>query len=210
MSKLILTLPLLLILITRAFAPSRVIPIYIPRDIIPYQWFISISKLESSSKPNAVNKTKTAFGPVQITKLALEEVNKTNKTQYSLQDCFDIKVSWFVFQNYIKSHQRDYTIEEVVKIWRYGPYSHKNFLNRGYYIKMLKNLNELYMAKNYKVDSKNLKELSDGDTFTVNKDLIIHKEGKFFILKTKSGRGIFQTSHAKSIVRFLNPSSDGN
>ena len=125
-------------------------------SVIPYQWFLAFCSVESSNNPKAYNKRGKAHGIVQIRKGAIQDINNKFGTSYKIQDAYSIKKSWEIFQLYIKLYSKSISIKRTVQIWRYGPFSKKKFLHRGYYTNVIKNINKIYVCQN----QQNLQEMT--------------------------------------------------
>ena len=164
--------------------------------IIPFEWFYQICSLESSHR--------LSIGVSQVKKAAIRDINRVYKTSFTLDDDHDYKTSFEMFCKYIFLYNKDITLKSVVKTWRYGPFSKCKFLHRGYYKKLNTLLNNFYMAsKSIKPSREDLKSLKVGESFDINKSLLISRVGGGFLLKTKSGNGIFQCKSSKSMVEYL-------
>lgn len=164
--------------------------------IIPFEWFYNICFLESSHRKEV--------GLSQIKAAAIKDINRAYNTSYGLEDDKDYKKAFEMFCKYINLYNKEVNLKSVVKTWRYGPFSRCNFLHRGYYIKLNKLLNNFYMSsKSIKPSREDLKSLKVGKTFKINKSVVVTRLTGGFLLKTKSGHGIFQCSSSKSMVEYL-------
>lgn len=103
-------------------------------------------------------KTPTAFGILQIRKIAIDDVNRVYGTTYTIQDAFDISCSEEIFKLYIKHWAgkvcdrdgRDATTEDIVRIWNGGPRGYKKGSTRWYLKKYLNYRKNLYLCENEK------------------------------------------------------------
>jgi hypothetical protein len=110
MKKLIITFSLFISMISTATAPPSG-TIFIPMDTpIIYHDAGSYAPLidalttwESSKNALAVNTHEGAYGAFQIRAGKLEDYNKANNTNYTLEDCFDFELSKKIFL-YFTSH----------------------------------------------------------------------------------------------------------
>ena len=102
------------------------------RDVLKY--------VESEHDPSALGDyrgdTPTAFGILQIRKIAVDDVNRIHGTSYIVNDAFDIECSEEIFKLYIeywtsKLEQREdrkVTTADIVRIWNGGP---RGYMKQG-------------------------------------------------------------------------------
>ena len=120
--------------------------------------------VESEHNPEALGdfriidgeKVPTAFGILQIRKIAIDDVNRVYGTSYTHQDAFDIQKSEEIFKLYIKHWAgkvcdrdgRDATTEDIVRIWNGGPRGYKKGSTEWYLKKYFKYRKNHYLCKN--------------------------------------------------------------
>lgn len=102
----------------------------------------AIIKIESNGNHNAVSKCGRYVGPMQISKVLVDDVNiylrmkKTNK-RFTYQDRFNLEKSKEMFYLIQERYNKSNNIEKAVRIWNGGcGYSIKS--TNGYYQKFLK------------------------------------------------------------------------
>lgn len=118
--------------------------------------------VESEHDPEALGdfrgETPTAFGILQIRKIAIDDVNRIYGTSYTVQDAFDIKCSEEIFKLYTshwalkvkKRSGRKATTADIVRIWNGGPRGYLKNSTKWYLKKFLNYRKNLYLCKNEK------------------------------------------------------------
>jgi hypothetical protein len=97
-----------------------------------------LKHVETNHNPEALgdyneNGVPTSYGILQISKAAVDDVNRRYKTTYKHQDAFNIDCSEEIFKLYIEMWSerlervegRKITDEDVVRIWNGGPNGYK-------------------------------------------------------------------------------------
>lgn len=98
----------------------------------------------------------TAFGVLQIRKIAIDDVNRVYGTDYTIQDAFSEACSDEIFELYInhwtdkleKREGRKATTEDVVRIWNGGPLGYTKGSTKWYLKKFLKYRKNRYLCDN--------------------------------------------------------------
>jgi len=115
--------------------------------------------VESEHNPAALGDfrgdTPTAFGILQIRKIAIDDVNRVYGTNYSHQDAFYEDCAEEIFQLYTdywankvcERSGRDATINDIVRIWNGGPTGYLQNCTENYLEKYLDYKNKLYICK---------------------------------------------------------------
>ena len=106
--------------------------------------------VESEHNPKALGdyrgETPTAFGILQIRKIAIEDVNRVYGTKYRIKDAFNISCAEEIFKLYTdywstrleKREGREATTADIVRIWNGGPRGYKKTSTKWYHKKFLK------------------------------------------------------------------------
>ena len=124
MKKAILTLFLALLFLRVSAPPTGIINVFYEAGINPYEeiWRV-FCEVESKNDPFAVGDTHLdnySFGIVQIRQIRLDDYCKRTGKSYSLQDCFNVKISkeiWYYYST--KFHPC--AIESIARDWNgYG------------------------------------------------------------------------------------------
>lgn len=109
----------------------------------------AIIQVESKGKTNAVGDKhleNKAYGPLQIRKPVLDDVNKYYGTDYNLADAFDSTKSKQIFKKYTDIYAtstrigRTPTFEDKARIWNGGPNGFRNEKTKEYWNKVKNNL----------------------------------------------------------------------
>ena len=88
---------------------------------------MAIMMVESSGNDQAVGSDGLSYGPLQITDVCREDVNRIAGTHYTRQDCFDPSKAKEMFSIYIAyycaserlGHEPQW--EDVARVWNGGP-----------------------------------------------------------------------------------------
>jgi len=119
-----------------------------------------LKHVESEHDPAALGDyrgdTPTAFGILQIRKIAIDDVNRIYGTSYKVYDAFDIKCSEEIFKLYIthwtnkleKREGRKATTADIVRIWNGGPRGYLKGGTKWYLKKFLRYKKNKYLCKN--------------------------------------------------------------
>jgi len=122
------------------------------RDVLKY--------VESEHNPAALGdfrgETPTAFGILQIRKIAIDDVNRIYGTSYKVYDAFNIKCSEEIFELYInhwtdkleQREGREASTLDIVRIWNGGPRGYERTSTLWYMKKFLRYRKNNYLCKN--------------------------------------------------------------
>jgi hypothetical protein len=118
-----------------------------------------LKHVESEHDPAALGDwrgdTPTAFGILQIRKIAIDDVNRVYNTSYTVNDAFDIECSEEIFKLYIdhwtnKLEQREgrqASTADIVRIWNGGPRGYQKNSTKWYLKKFLRYRKNRYLCK---------------------------------------------------------------
>lgn len=116
--------------------------------------------VESQYNPDAlgdyVNGEPTAYGILQIRKIAVDDVNRVYGTTYKHEDAFNVKCANEIFELYIsywtdKLEQREgrkATSEDIIRIWNGGPRGYQKQSTNWHVEKYLKVRKNAYLCYN--------------------------------------------------------------
>lgn len=117
--------------------------------MIPYaQLIAALIVVESQGNDQAVGADRKSYGPLQITDVCREDVNRIARTNYTREDCFDRDKSIEMFHVYIAHYctrarlGRDPRWEDVARIWNGGPDGWKESATLAYWEKVRKELHK--------------------------------------------------------------------
>ena len=120
------------ILVSLAGNPAYNETIYIPFSLVyrPYEpLYQAQSYIESSNRDSALNIKEQAFGRMQIRAIRLKDYNDRTGKSYTLQDCYNEKISKEIWLYYAtKFHPSDY--EGISKGWNGRGKSNKIYWNK--------------------------------------------------------------------------------
>lgn len=122
------------------------------RDVLKY--------VESEHNPKALGDYRgdipTAFGILQIRKIAIDDVNRVYGTSYKVSDAFNIECSEEIFELYIthwaakfkKREGRKASTADIVRIWNGGARGYLKNSTKWYLKKFLRYKKNKYLCKN--------------------------------------------------------------
>lgn len=126
-------------------------------DVAKLDNIIEILKfVESENNPKALGDYRqgkpTAFGVLQIRPIAIKDVNRIYKTNYTIKDALSVSKSEEIFKLYInfwvrhinKKTGRKITTELIVRTWNGGPTGYKKSSTIWYHKKFLRYKNKPY------------------------------------------------------------------
>lgn len=98
-----------------------------PEDLMLECLIAAIIMVESGGNDKAVGFDGKSYGPMQITDICREDVNRIAGTKYTREDCFNRQKSIEMFNIYVKNYatkkavDRGVTQQDVARIWNGGP-----------------------------------------------------------------------------------------
>jgi len=97
--------------------PTNTLTIATKPPIKPYEaLWEATTFIESSNNPNALNRLEMAYGIVQIRKIRIDDYNKRTGQRYSLQDCYNPKISKEIWLYYATKFHYSQS-EGIAKAW---------------------------------------------------------------------------------------------
>lgn len=100
----------------------------------------AIAMVESNNRLGLIgdrNLTNKAYGPLQIRKPCVDDVNKHLGTSYKAEDCLnDLELSQKVFNAYMEIHANGESNEIKARKWNGGPSGHKKTATLAYWDKV--------------------------------------------------------------------------
>lgn len=136
MKKLIILLCFGLLPMIAGAPPNSIITIESKPPIEPYKALLEATAwVESSNNVNALNRKEQAFGIYQIRKIRIDDYNRRTGKSYTLQDCYNKRVSDEIYLYYAsKFHFSDY--KTISKAW-----NGSGEMTKEYWRKIKKQLN---------------------------------------------------------------------
>jgi hypothetical protein len=131
--------------------------------------------VESEHNPKALGdyrgETPTAFGILQIRKIAIDDVNRVYGTKYRIKDAFDISCAEEIFKLYTdywsakleKREGREVTTADIVRMWNGGPRGYMKTSTKWYLKKFLRYKKRIQLYKN-ESKTKVLNQWAAGDS----------------------------------------------
>ena len=85
--------------------------------------FLAVATVESACNPAVTGDHGQAVGIVQIHTGVVEDVNRLTKTRILPEQREKVKVSWFLFREYLKHYCKDDpdNVQRMVRTWNGGP-----------------------------------------------------------------------------------------
>lgn len=117
MKRIILISILCMVTLAGHSPPNGILTINKEMPIEPFlRLFDAVSVVESTNDSLAYNRASKATGIVQITSILLRDYNKKTGKSYTLNDCYDKKISKSIFMFYCMLY-RTSDFEYIAKRW---------------------------------------------------------------------------------------------